>query len=328
MTLQWLEGNSVILRRVHPDQKEYVTPLNPRIVSRSLYSRFLWQYVPAEQWLSKLPQDKLEVVLDYSELCHLFSRRFAPIYRSSLSPTEIAVPLEHIPSRRLSAALSSAISTASQEILGITVFPWAPNIALVWETLKDRILSGVGYRRIADEITLVAFGHSINCRDVFEVGVNLRVLSNQVVSEKFYVIDDREVFMFHPGSPPKNFKLEATRLSGMLVQMYKDTFEDLWNRAIDGSEVICFVNDVKKDYISRCTTGLTQEEKKIVEGLFNYGKFFRSEHVSVQPSRITGLLKCLEERKCVIRFSDSETGFIPNLSPQIREFMETKRSDK
>lgn len=320
--LKWLRKNCIVLREIDLNQIEYVIPLNPRIVSRALYSRFLWTYYPAEEW----PPHKLKDLTHYWNTCCLFSDVTAPYYQS-LPKAKMNQGLRMIPEEDLPASLSLSISNSVYEILGTTIPPWTPKIELIWETLKERISHGIKYRRLADELTLVAFGYSINLRDVSQIGVNLRVLEHKDFDEKFFVIDNEEAFVFFPGNPGEDFKLEGMRISMKpLVQMYKDTFERLWSKAIPGMKVIDYLCSIKKDFVSRCAENLTSEERKIIDGLFDYGKFFLPDYSSLSLSRAKTVLNSLAEKGCVIPFFDSETGFIPNLVPQVRKFMEVSRS--
>lgn len=319
--LKCLEEKGMIIREVDEKQKEYVVPLNPLIVSRSLYSRFLWEYIPTERLSAKLTLNEVRILSNYHETCDLFSKIFTPMYGFSTRSIERISGLERIPSERLSNVLSQMLSSASDEILGITAFPWTPNIALVWETLKERMASGVKYRRIADEITLIAFGHSINYRDVFEVGVNLGIIDGKEITEKFYVVDNEEVFMFFPGVLPYYFKLEGMRITiGSVVRMYRDTFEHLWSKAIPAPKIINYISAIKGEFLNKSTKNLSQEEKRVVEGLFEYGKFYKLSYTSLSLQHITSVLKPLEKKNYLILFSDSEIGFIPNLLPYIRKY--------
>jgi hypothetical protein len=327
-SLHWLEGRRVILRRVDAAQNEYFIPIHPQIVSRALYSYFLWKYVPSEEWLSTLEQKSLNSLMEYYRLCDLFSRKFTPIYLKSTRFVKPTSGLEMIPSERLPNVLSFLLSEASEEILGITVFPWTPSIELIWETLKEKMRSGIRYRRIADEITFIAFGYLINFRDVFEVGVNLRVLTREEISEKFYMVDNQKVFVFFPTTPP-NFALEGMVISGgPLIREYKETFEHLWQRAIPAPKLIKYMGILKENFLKKTTKDFTKEEKDFIEGLIDYGKFYRFKYTSLPLERATFLLKRLAEKGYLVPFPDSEIGFIPNFAPSIRKFIEKERENK
>lgn len=327
-SLHWLEERRVILRRVNADQNEYFVPINPQIVARALYSRFLWEYVPSEKWLSKLEQKSLDFLMEYHRVCDLFSRKFTPIFLKSIKFVKSTSGLEMIPSERLPNVLSSVLSVASEEILGITVFPWTPSIELIWETLKEKMRSGVRYRRIADEITFIAFGYLINFRDIFEVGVNLRVLIREEISEKFYVVDNQKVFVFFPTTPP-NFALEGMVINGgPLIREYKETFEHLWQRAIPALKLMKYMKVLKENFLKRTAKDFTTEEKDFIEGLLDYGKFYRFKYTSLPLERATFLLNLLAKSNYLVPFPDSEIGFIPNLAPSIRKFIEKERQNE
>jgi hypothetical protein len=328
-SLRWLEERRVILRRVDAAQNEHFIPIHPQIVARALYSRFLWEHVPSEEWLSTVDQKSLNSLMEYRRLCDLFSKKFTPIYLKSTRFVKPTSGLEMIPGERLPNVLSFLLSEASEEILGITVFPWTPSIELIWETLKEKMRSGVRYRRIGDEITFIAFGYLINFRDVFEVGVNLRILLNKEISEKFYVVDNRKVFVFFPTTPPPNFALEGMVINGgPLIREYKETFEYLWQRAIPASKLMKYMEVLKKDFLKKIAKDFptfTTEEKDFIEGLVDYGKFYRFKYTSLPCERATFILNLLAEKNYLVPFPDSEIGFIPNLAPSIRKFIEKER---
>jgi len=68
--LRWLHRNGIVLLKVDPLQRQEVIALDPRVVARSFYARFLWKYVPLEEMLSNLSNEKRLALQRYYDLCH------------------------------------------------------------------------------------------------------------------------------------------------------------------------------------------------------------------------------------------------------------------
>jgi len=297
--------------------KEYALAIEPQVAVNALYAQRLWEHTPLEGW-NYTNIDAIALKNLYDAKTYLISK-----LNQSHAITYIGEQgIKNIPADLSSNAISASLKQACLEILGMTSPPWLSNISLVWETIKDRIKHGVIYRRLCDEITLIAFGHQINLRDVFKVGVKLVVLPEESFTEKFYVRDKSEVFVFVPGGPNERFKLELVQVSlPPMVNVFREKFEVLWNKGASGENVIDFMNKLRTDFLKRSATGLKDNEKQIIEGLFDYGKFFKGRYVEIEQERLHTFLKDLELKGHIFSYSDTELGYLPNILDELREYI-------
>jgi len=313
--LNWLHRNGLVFLKLNAQQRQEVEALDPRIVARSFYSRFLWRHVPLEEMLSSQNQKKQELLNNYHELCRAMEKILYEVYR----PQEVQKGLTMFGSEEASNALAKILSEAHKEILGITVPPWEPDVALIWETLKDRMSNGIKYKRICDEVTFISFGHLINKRDVLQTGVNLKVLNHQHITDKFYVVDRSSVFVIWPSATTQDFSLEATHITTRtLVDRYVKTFEKMWRKGMAAKKLILEMEEVRASFVSRCRTVAGDNGEQLGKNMFDYGKFCRVEHSGIMSQPVQSILSLLAENSLLIPLEDSELGFIPNTIDEVR----------
>lgn len=302
--------------------EEFIRAIDPIVAINALYSRRLWRYTPDETWSGN--NKYLQITKEYY---HAKDYLIRELERKYVSTEQKIRGTAHIPEATASSALSVSIRQAEEEILGITTPHWLPHVSLIWEAIKNRLQVGVVYRRLCDETTIMAFGHRINERDIFEVGVNLRVLPLEVFKEKYFIIDDKEAFIFSPGDPDAGFKLEATKISlKPLVKVYKDKYLVLWKQGVSAKDVIQYVGSLKDAYIAKCLNGHSDKARSTIEGLFDYGKFYKREYNVLDEKELVFLLSDLFSKGYLVEYSDSEFGYLPNIVPQIREYVINKQT--
>lgn len=316
--LKWLQDNGFVLVQFDPARHKEAIALAPSIVARSLYARFLWSYAPFEHALSRLSPKERLILERYRKLCQAMEELASEIYQpSDLSQTLVMYQPDESPN-----ALAVTLREASQEILGITVPPWVPNISVIWETLKERIEKGVRYRRICDEVTFVSFGHSTNRRDVLEVGVRLRVITHERISDKFFLIDRNAVFVLWPKRRRGGFDLEATRLTAeAFVNKYRKTFELMWHTGISGRDLIAYMDTVRDSFLSRCQDAAGDMGERLGAALFDYGRFCRPQYVGLSAQSIAPILATLAQHSLLVPLSDAGLRFVPNLFGEVRTYI-------
>lgn len=318
--LKWLQDNGFILVQFDPARHKEAVALAPSIVARSLYARFLWRYTPLEHALSRLSPKERLTLERYGKLCQTMEELASEIYQPpDLNQTLVMYQPDECPN-----ALAVALRDASQEILGVTVPPWVPNISVIWETLRERMEKGVRYRRICDEVTFISFGHLMNRRDVLEVGVRLRVISHERILDKFFLIDHNAVFVLHPMKRRRGFGLEATRLTAeAFVNRYRNTFELMWRAGISGRDLIAYMDTVRDSFLSRCQEAAGDVGKRLGAALFDYGKFCRPQYVGLSAQSIAPTVATLAQHSLLVPLSDAGLRFVPNLFGEVRTYITT-----
>jgi hypothetical protein len=301
-----------------------VHAIDPVIASRSLFSRLLWETCPSETMIQDLEATERDRLAKLKDLAMLIEKELASYYFHPQSTEAVVAIDQHSISEELAAALRSA----HHVMLGVTAPIWTPRIDLVWETIKERIESGVEYYRLADPCTFVSFGHSINKRDVLEVGVQLRILPRGRIQEKFFVVDENLAFIFWPPDPASRFPLEASKTTIPIVVSREITiFEHLWALAVPAEQLFPEMERIRSQFAEECDRALGISHGRLVgEQLFDYGKFcFRTGTLSggsYDPSLVQRLL----DLELAVPCPGEQDSLIPNVLTKVELIVEHLQS--
>lgn len=296
--------------------------IDPQIALNAIYSQRLWELSPDERWPYFTNEKKKTIKKIFDAKNFLIKKLYQRKYRYNQNNDQ---GIKNIPESASSGALSLSINEALKEIVGITSPPYLSNISLIWETLVNRLEQGVRYRRLCDEITLVAFGHEINKRDL-KTGVELRVLLDNEITEKFFIIDESEAFIFVPKGPTDGFKSELMQVKiPPIVRLYRDKFDKIWDRGIPGNQMVKFMENLREEFLEDTSNILNDDEKLVLEGIFDYGKFFKANYVDIEKEKLILILHGLHSKDFLIPYSDAELGFLPNILYEVKEHILNNR---
>lgn len=320
-----LERIGLVYIAMNEEGDEYSLAIDPEIALNAIYAQKLWEYVPEEGWNIIKQQNNKDIDKYYKAKEYLIKE----LIKQRISEGEYENGIISIPSKYSSNALALSISNSSNEILGITSPPWHPKTALIWEAIKNRIDKGVIYRRLCDEVTLLAFGQEINMRDVFEAGVNLGVVLRESIKEKYYVIDNKEAIVFVPGCPKEGFKLEMIQINlKQVVLLFKNKFEILWNNSVCSEIMLGFMQDLRKIYLEQVSAHIKDKDIPLIKGMFDYGIYFKPSYINMNKERMNIILSDLHEKGLVIPFKYSDIGYLPNVLDEIREYIKNRLSER
>ena len=311
----WLREIGVILIQTSANGNINIIPIHPVILSRSLFSRECWKFVFHQNQINTLSLDKRYHLQKYKRYCDnletLLLKNWDKFQWAKISDQDIV----YIPQEDTSTILAENILSAHQEIQGIVIPDWLPNIALVWESLVEKMRHGVEYKRISDELTWIAFGYEINKRDILEAGVNLKIQIREKIPEKFFLIDDKKCLIFSPICKNNKFNMEMTLVSNpFIINAQQQKFKEIWNKSLDALVLLKYSKKLRKEYINKIEKE-KQGIKEFLMGLYDYGVFY--DKIAISQKDIVEL-----KRKSLVRYySNSKSKLLPNIHDEIlRQF--------
>lgn len=269
----------LILRRLifferRPSGRTYFA-LDPKTAFRTLWDKTLWEAAVTEEELMKLPRAEAVDLLDVRRQCRELSKMATSLYsyRRPLTAGQIRIAQD---AEELALTLTETIARAQEEVAALSRSPRLPQVAPIWETLCDRMEDGVVYRRICDLDEIVDHGLHIKRRDMEETGVQLRVLEAEVISRKFYLIDDRYSVIYWPDEAGDGFTLVGQVVdNSWLARKYRREFEGAWDEAIAGELVVSILEEAASELVERAGQALGSQGEEWLQKIVDWGIFAR-----------------------------------------------------
>jgi len=135
---------------------------------------------------------------------------------------------------------------------------------------------GVVYRRICDLNEVVEHGLHIKRRDMEEVGVQLRVLEDEVITRKFYLIDDRYGVISWPDEVGDGFALAGQVVENTwLCRKYRREFEVAWEEAIPGDLVVDILEGAASELLEQAGRVLGLQGQEWLQKVVDWGIYAR-----------------------------------------------------
>ena len=91
--------------------------------------------------------------------------------------------------------LAKVIAAAKSEIVAVEMPPRLPDLAPIWVALTRRIRAGVKYTRIVGVDEIAEHGLDIVTRDMELYGIRLRIAPPELISEAYYLVDNRRLLL-------------------------------------------------------------------------------------------------------------------------------------
>lgn len=254
--------------------------LDPTTAFRALWDETLWQAAVTEEELLKLPHEDAARLLEIRRQCRELAGLAAPLYRyrRPLAASQIRIAQD---AEELALALAETIARAQKEVLALSRSPRLPQVAPIWEALQQRMATGVAYRRICDLDEVVEHGLYIKRRDMEEAGVQLRVLEAEVITRKFYLIDDRYAVVFWPDEVGDGFALAGQVVeNAWLARKYRREFEAAWEEAVPGELVVDALEEAASALLERAGRVLGPRGRDWLQKVVDWGGFARFPDLS------------------------------------------------
>ncbi len=249
--------------------------LDPATAFRTLWDEVLWQAAVSEEELLKLPREEAAHLLAVRNACRELAQMAGALYsfRRPLAAGQIRIAQD---AEELALMLAETIARAQKEVVALSRSPRLPQVAPIWETLSHRLDAGVTYRRICDLDEIVEHGLHIKRRDMEEAGVQLRVLEAEVISRKFYLIDDRYGVIFWPGEAGNGFALAGQLVENVwLARKYRREFEAAWEEAVPGELVVDALAESGADLLEKAGRILGLQGRAWLQKIVDWGIFAR-----------------------------------------------------
>ena len=270
----WLLKHGFIFEYMDENDKTWYVPVDPEIVALSLSYNYKWSKGVLGNSTDGLNNRSLIEINTYESYCKDFSKLLKNVHKRANIEGVFYVR----GSDEFGTLLSNIIASAQRSIFGVVTPRWLPKISLVWASLVNKMREGVPYYRVSDYITFLAFGYKINKRDIYDVGVKLKVIPSRIVSQKFFLVDNKVALIFWKEKFGKFFSFEGTFIDnpGVLKMLIK-TKERLLKLGIDGHECLKCLREIRESYLLNAREVLRKEDKlKFLEKIFDYGVFFLS----------------------------------------------------
>ncbi len=326
--IRWLQKNGFIFLTLTKEHTESITPLDPIIAFTAYFSKFLWNFVPDIEDTENLDSNIITKISNFKKCCEYIAKKISSHSRThGINNGLLAIPDKN----RLCNVLSNIILEAKEKIRGITVQNWSPDIAIVWESIRNRIERGVKYHRIADMGTLVSFGFRINKRDVDKIGVNLKVVEVNKLDEKYFIIDEDKLLIFEPSYDLNKFKLKGTLVKNVgIIKRYIHKFESLWHTGVNASLILDFLEKYRAHMTDVIQTKypLDKNINNLYFGIFDWGIFFRREYMECLDKEYNDCIDALLKNMLIKPITSGFYGFIPNIEKDILKWVSKASSIK
>lgn len=184
--------------------------------------------------------------------------------------------------KRIGCYLSELLETAENEIVAVLSPPHLLG-EIVWQTVVDKMSQGVVYQRITTFDELIRHGYRIYKNEISSYNEVLYISRNNVLSDKFYVINDITVVFFIPDRQNKGFKYEVQIINNAgFSKRYKDIYEKMRLESVALSDIMQNIDDYRDDYLKKASKYLTADECGWVMDVFDYGVFCKHQEYSAE----------------------------------------------
>jgi hypothetical protein len=242
---------------------------------------------------------------DSAKLLEDLASRCAQLHRAQTRPHD---PFKHKhrdlqDASHFMAWLALAIGSAKDEVVAVEVPPRLPAVAPFWAALRRQMDAGLRYTRIIGTGEILEHGLDIVRRDITKFKINLRVAPLSDLTDAFYLIDGRLLFL-------KNLRgLQNTdkepffgrfTTHAKIVDRYKAKFRERYlPLSIDGLSVMERLERIAEGH-RRSLSGAPPASVAVFERVSRMGKFARIE--PAQESILSEL-----DAMCVL--TRNESGF-------------------
>lgn len=183
-----------------------------------------------------------------------------------------------IDDEHMATLLSESIQQANFIIRGVSSSPRLSQVALIWQSIVDRMEKGVKYHRVADLTEIIEHGLYVVQRDMEQIGVRLMILDTTEIDQKFYVVDKSLVVVYHKIGVEGVQTIGRVTNYGPIVDRYKKRFDSYSKKAIPGHFVLAVLRICADQLLNKIETlGFNEIEQMWFKCLINWGMFCKVE---------------------------------------------------
>lgn len=292
-----------------PGMEMSYAPIKPSVCMRSLIDQVEW--IPQPIWVSE--DDRNTVLHSLSIYTKILTSSLDPIYEKNKK-----IPAGHFwglyGSEEISLFLAMLIESAAKEICSLSIPPWLP-MTTVWKAIVSKLSEGIQYKRIIDKLSVALWGLRFMKRDIESFGVELKVASDQLIKEKYYVIDDEWVlFRFEDIIEGKFVFIASAFHSPKLARRYTMNFNRLWSNSTPAKKTIEELRNEAKKMLDEVRFKISKEARRVFGTMVDMGIFTRFRDFSVPSTKAKKELRSLEKLGMIVHLTLSSIGYIPNFS--------------
>lgn len=175
---------------------------------------------------------------------------------------------------KIASSIAEQISDTQHDIYAMVSPPQLMG-EIVWQTVKEKMNSGVRYNRITDFEEIIRHGVEISKFEIESYNENLYIFLGTELPEKFYIFDSQSVAFFEKSKNKKKYlkKVQIIKNAGVASQ-FRSRYDLALKNSLDFKELIPKIYRFENELIQMANSVL---DKRVVEWLldvFNYGVFY------------------------------------------------------
>lgn len=234
--------------------------------------------------------------------CQVIIKNLKGLYKKQLPfLKEMAVVINGY--KRTASCISELLETAKTDIFAVVSPPHLLG-EIIWHTVVEKMKDGVAYQRITTFDELVRHGYEIFKNEIQNYNETLYICKNNVLSHKFYVINNITVVFFIPDTQNKDFKFEVQIINNAgWSKKYKDVYEKLKGESIKLTDLMSQITSFRTCFLNKAAGFLCEDECKWLKDVFDYGVFCKHQGYPLSIFN-SAKLKCMRER--VITVTDKD----------------------
>lgn len=261
----------------HQRDQSYYYATDPSLAWRALATELVWEIEDTLVSHTELPETDNQSVEELRTLCNDISSLTQSLYKPYVAVLQHkerdANSLEE-----LAQLTCEAIQQAQKQVIAVDKSPKLPQVSSFWTVLTRRIEKGVRYCRIVDLDELIDHGLSIVARDMEIYNIDLRVLEQDQLTHRFYVIDKKLLAIFNTSSALSGH-VDATvgRITSQyqIIARYRKRFNQYYANSIPASFAVNYMRNLARKMLEDVAKKFSPTELLWLESLIELGKFSR-----------------------------------------------------
>lgn len=243
--------------------------------------------------------DLVELNKRYKQ-CQVIVKNIKGLYKKQLPfLREMAVVIKGY--KRIASCVSELLETANTDIFAVVSPPHLLG-EIIWQTVVEKMKDGVAYQRITTFDELVRHGYEIYKNEIQNYNETLYICKNNVLTHKFYIINNITVVFFIPDIKSKDFKFEVQIINNAgWSKKYKDVYEKLKGECTSLTDLMSKITAYRTYFLTKAAGFLSTDECKWLKDVFDYGVFCKHQEYPLSIYN-SAKLKCL--RKGVITVNE------------------------
>lgn len=257
--------------------------ITPELAWGSVANEITWRFITSREDFEKarlhtaLPKSRTQLVAHARSIIDKIREISKSLYESTPSVVRHQWR-EAIDKDHLAILLAETILEAKHTILCVTKPPRSSQLALIWESIAQKINDGVAYQRITNLNEIIEHGLYIVQRDIENYGVDLKILAIEEIAHKYYIIDNKFLVVYHLTGIDQSEQIGRVTRERNTIKRYKKRFAKYKQKSIPGLFIVKQLRQESYRILERAKKyGLDDSEIVWLECLINWGVFCNLE---------------------------------------------------